>query len=83
MGLVGYPNAGKSTLLSSVSHAKPEVADYAFTTMHPSVGHVEFKDLFVLTVADIPGLIDGAHANVGLGHDFLRHVERTKVEEHC
>jgi GTP-binding protein len=79
VGLVGYPNAGKSTFLSAVSKAQPTIASYAFTTLHPSVGHVEFKDTFRMTIADIPGLIDGAHKNVGLGHSFLRHIERTKV----
>jgi GTP-binding protein len=78
-GLVGYPNAGKSTLLSKVSAAHPKVAPYPFTTLNPSVGVIEFEDYKRLTVADIPGLIEGAHRNVGLGHDFLRHIVRCKL----
>jgi GTP-binding protein len=79
VGLVGYPNAGKSTLVTAISDAHPKTAPYPFTTLHPNVGVVEFDDFFRYTVADIPGLIDGAHDNVGLGHDFLRHIERCHI----
>lgn len=78
-GLVGLPNAGKSTFLSAVSNAHPKIAPYPFTTLNPYIGTVDFTDGHQLTVADIPGLIEGAHRNVGLGHSFLRHVERSKV----
>jgi len=79
VGVVGYPNAGKSTLLTAISRARPKIAPYAFTTLHPQIGIVEYPDFFRLTVCDVPGLIAGAHRNLGLGHEFLRHIERCKI----
>lgn len=79
IGLVGYPNAGKSTLLTALSKARPKIAAYPFTTLHPQIGVMEFEDYHRMTVCDIPGLIDGAHQNVGLGHAFLRHIQRCKA----
>ena len=79
VGLVGYPNAGKSTFLNAVSNAQPKTAPYPFTTLNPMVGIIDLPDYTRLTIADIPGLIEGASENIGLGHHFLRHVERTKL----
>ncbi len=82
VGLVGYPNVGKSTLISRVTNAKPKIADYHFTTLEPNLGVVDLDGASGFIIADIPGLIEGAADGVGLGHDFLRHIERTKVLIH-
>lgn len=82
VGLVGFPNVGKSTLLSRVTNAKPKIANYHFTTLNPNLGVVDLDDQKGFVIADIPGLIEGASEGIGLGHEFLRHIERTKVIIH-
>ncbi len=82
IGLIGVPNAGKSTLLSVLTNAKPKIAPYPFTTLDPNLGVAEVDDETTVVLADIPGLIEGASQGIGLGHDFLRHIQRTRVLIH-
>lgn len=82
VGLIGMPNVGKSTLISKVSNAKPKIANYHFTTLHPNLGVVDYKGISGFVIADIPGIIEGASKGIGLGLEFLRHIERTRVLVH-
>jgi len=79
VGLVGFPNAGKSTLITALAHVKVKIAPYPFTTLKPNLGYIEYEDYSRICIADIPGIIEGAHRNRGLGFEFLRHIERTKL----